>query len=249
MPGPVALVGSGEYLPVMRPIDLHLLEGRTRRVVMLPTAAGREGTERINYWNDLGRRHYDALGVESIVLSVMTRDDALSLDLAAIIEGAGLIYLSGGSPSYLSETLRETPVAAAITREWELGAALGGCSAGACALTAIAGGFRNPDQLGAPGLGLIDHIAVIPHFDRFDQRSPGLVAEILARTPENLLLLGVDERTALVSAPTESGVPEEYTVMGDQSVWWIDRDGDRHEYPSGLRLSIVRNEPPRVLGS
>ncbi len=246
MPGPVALVGSGEYLPVMRPIDLHLLEGRPQRVVMLPTAAGEEGEERIRYWNELGLGHYAGLGVEAVVLPVMTRNDALSKELAATIEGAGLIYLSGGSPSYLAETLRSTPVADAIAREWERGAALGGCSAGACALTAIAGGFRHPEQLGTKGLGLIDHLAVIPHFDRFDRRSPGLVTEILKRTPEGLTLIGVDERTALVSVPTAQE-PEEYVVMGEQSVWWIDRDGSREEFTPGTRLCIRRDGSPSAL--
>ncbi len=243
MPGPIALVGSGEYLPVMRPVDRHLLEGRPQRVVMLPTAAGEEGEERIRYWNELGLGHYGHLGVEAIVLPVMTRVDALSTELAALIEGAGLIYLSGGSPAYLAETLRSTPVADAIVREWERGAALGGCSAGACALTAIAGGFRHPERLGEKGLGVIDHLAVIPHFDRFDRRSPELVTEILRKTPDDITLIGVDERTALVSIAT-SEAPEEYVVMGEQSVWWIDRDGSREEFSSGTRLCIKKGAQP-----
>lgn len=243
MSGPIALFGSGEYLPVMRPVDLYLLDGRPQRVVMLPTAAGQEGDERIRYWNELGMNHYEALGVEAIVLPVMTRDDAFSSELAALIEGAGLIYLSGGSPAYLTETLRSTPVADAITREWKRGAALGGCSAGACALTAIAGGFRHPEQLGAKGLGLIDHLAVIPHFDRFDRRSPELVKEILKQIPEELILIGIDERTALVSVSTP-GEPEVFEVMGEQSVWWIDRDESRHRFEPGARLLIKKDTPP-----
>ncbi|HUY06775.1 MAG TPA: Type 1 glutamine amidotransferase-like domain-containing protein [Acidimicrobiales bacterium] len=247
MSGPIALVGSGEYLPVMRPIDRHLLDGRTPRVVMLPTAAGQEGEERVRYWNELGLGHYAALGVEATVLPVMTREDAFSTELAALVEGAGLIYLSGGSPAYLTETLRATPIAAAIITEWERGAALGGCSAGACALTAIAGGFRHPEQLGSKGLGLIDHLAVIPHFDRFDRRSPELVKEILLKTPDDVTLIGIDERTALVSIATTIGVPDEFVVMGEQSVWWIDRDGTRHQFEPGAQLSIRKNMTPRVL--
>lgn len=246
MSGPIALVGSGEYLPVMRPVDRHLLDGRPQRVVMLPTAAGQEGDERIRYWTELGLRHYVALGVEAIVLPVMTRDDALSTELAELIAGAGLIYLSGGSPAYLTETLRSTPVAEAITREWELGAALGGCSAGACALTAIAGGFRHPEQLSAKGLGLIDHLAVIPHFDRFDRRSPELVKEILKKTPDEIILIGIDERTALVSISTTTA-PEEFVVMGEQSVWWIDRDESRHKFEPGARLLIKKGAAPTKL--
>ncbi|MBC7373040.1 MAG: peptidase, partial [Frankiales bacterium] len=37
-PGPLALVGSGEYLPVMLEVEAQLLAGRPARYVQLPTA-------------------------------------------------------------------------------------------------------------------------------------------------------------------------------------------------------------------
>ena len=47
----LALVGSGEYLPAMAPVDRNLLArlDETPRVVCLPTAAGTKGPERIDY--------------------------------------------------------------------------------------------------------------------------------------------------------------------------------------------------------
>lgn len=42
-PGRLALVGSGEYLPVMQDIEAWLLEDRPRRYVQLATAAAPEG--------------------------------------------------------------------------------------------------------------------------------------------------------------------------------------------------------------
>ena len=42
-PGPIALVGSGEFLPVMEDVDRGLLAGRPPRAAFLPTAAGEEG--------------------------------------------------------------------------------------------------------------------------------------------------------------------------------------------------------------
>ena len=52
MNGTLALVGSGEYLPPMESVDRCLLSRLTgpARVACLPTAAGREGAERIEYW-------------------------------------------------------------------------------------------------------------------------------------------------------------------------------------------------------
>ena len=41
--GRIALVGSGEYLPVMQDIEGWLLEDRPRRYVQLATAAAPEG--------------------------------------------------------------------------------------------------------------------------------------------------------------------------------------------------------------
>ena len=45
----LALVGSGEYLPRMEPVDRRLLASLpdAPRVVCLPTAAGTEGSKRI----------------------------------------------------------------------------------------------------------------------------------------------------------------------------------------------------------
>lgn len=49
----LALVGSGEYLPPMEAVDRYLLGllKTEAHVICLPTAAGREGSERIDYWS------------------------------------------------------------------------------------------------------------------------------------------------------------------------------------------------------
>src|SRR5438270_572047 len=65
-PGPVALVGSGEFLPAMEPVDAALLAGRPTRAVFLPTAAGPEGPERVDYWLRLGADHYRRLGADPV---------------------------------------------------------------------------------------------------------------------------------------------------------------------------------------
>ncbi|MGH9283300.1 MAG: hypothetical protein ACRD0S_10250, partial [Acidimicrobiales bacterium] len=61
--GPIALVGSGEFTPDMLAVDRLLLEGRSPRAVFLPTAAAQEGADRVDYWVQLGRGHYRAMGV------------------------------------------------------------------------------------------------------------------------------------------------------------------------------------------
>jgi cyanophycinase-like exopeptidase len=138
----VALVGSGEYLDAMVEVDRALLAERAPRAVFLPTASAEEGEDTVRYWLELGGRHFERLGVEPVPLAVLTREDASREELAALVAGAGLVYLSGGNPGYLASTLRGTVVWAAILAAWHAGAALAGCSAGACALSYAAEDVR-----------------------------------------------------------------------------------------------------------
>ena len=74
-PGPIALVGSGEFLPAMAEIDAALLaaSGRSRpRVAILPTASWPDGEEVFRRWADMGAAHFTALGAE--VEPVLVRD-------------------------------------------------------------------------------------------------------------------------------------------------------------------------------
>ncbi|HEY5025293.1 MAG TPA: Type 1 glutamine amidotransferase-like domain-containing protein [Acidimicrobiales bacterium] len=225
-PGPVALVGSGEFLAAMEPVDAGLLEGRPRRAVVVPTAAAREGDGRVSYWLELGRAHYEAMGVEPVLLDVRTRRDADDPAVAALIEGAGLIYLSGGDPHHLSDTLRDSALWAAITKAWHDGAALAGCSAGAMALTSgapdnlLPGGAaaaREPDHPRvANGLGLIAPLAVIPHYDQMERLRPGALEWFASWQPKGTTLVGIEEETALV------GTGGRWQVQGVGAVWVLD---------------------------
>jgi cyanophycinase len=228
--GPIALVGSGEFLPVMESVDAALLAGRSPRAVFLPTASAPEGPERVDYWLRLGTEHYGRLGVEPVPLAVLDRHDADDPANAAVVAGAGLVYLSGGNPGYLSDTLRETAVLAAVLATWQAGAALAGCSAGACALTAVAG----DTQTGAtrPGLAVVPELVVLPHFDRIEEWRPGIVDRSLADLGPGQTLVGIDEDTALISG--DGG----WRVDGRQNVWIVDPDGRRTPHAAGAVLAL-----------
>ena len=92
-PGRLALVGSGEYLPVMHDIEAWLFEGRPARYVQLATAAAPEGDSSLARWHDLGAAAAQRLGVEQVVVDVRNRQDADNAEYADAIAGAGLIYL------------------------------------------------------------------------------------------------------------------------------------------------------------
>jgi cyanophycinase len=230
MAGPVALVGSGEFLELMQPIDAGLLAGRPQRAVFLPTAAAEEGEARVDYWIDLGRAHYESMGVEAVGLRVLTRADAEREDLAAEVAGAGLIYLSGGNPGYLADTLRHTAVWRAIWSEWQAGAALAGCSAGAGALTTVAPHVRDFAASAGEGLRAIPQLAVLPHFDKIEAWVPGAAEELVRQVPEGVYPIGIDEETALVGGPVD------FVVQGRQGVWTLGREGERERFAAGAPL-------------
>jgi cyanophycinase-like exopeptidase len=231
MAGPVALVGSGEYTPAMLTVEKELIAGRPPRYVQIPTAAGRESAERLRYWVELGQAQARRIGVEPVPLVVTTREQADDPAVAAQVEGAGLVYLSGGDPGFLADTLRGTALWQAIVAAWEGGAALAGCSAGAMAFATAVPSLRLPGRTPTPGLGLLPHIQVLPHFDRMLGWVPDLLTRPLLRPHDGVALVGVDEDTALV------GGPEAFTVHGRQSVWLLG-DGPRREYPAGSTLAL-----------
>jgi cyanophycinase-like exopeptidase len=237
MPGPVALVGSGEFLDVMRPVDASLLAGRPQRAVIIPTAAALDGAERVDYWIELGIAHFRALGVEPVPLRVLDRPTADRSEIAAEVAGAGLIYLSGGNPGYLADTLRATALWTAVLDAFAAGSALAGCSAGACALGAVADDFRHPGRYSGIGLGVVPGIAVIPHFDRFAQFAPKLADDLVERLDDSISVVGIDEETALV------GGPDHWVVAGRQSAWSLDRDGTRVRHGPGATVELGRGAP------
>lgn len=216
----------------MTGIEGSLIAGRPPRFVQLPTAAAPEGEASLTRWVNLGLAQAERLGVEAVPVLVKDREDAENPDLAALVEGAGLVYLSGGSPPYVASVLRGTRVWAAIRQAWEGGAALAGCSAGAMALTTWVPDIRHPLRDPEPGLGAVDHLRVIPHFDRFVGRMPELVGNYLAKKAKDVTLVGVDEDTALIC---DEGV---WTARGRQSVWVLTAEG-RTPYRDGETVPLT----------
>jgi cyanophycinase len=232
VPGPIALVGSGEFTPATEDVDRALLDGRPGRVVFLPTAAALEGHERVAYWVDLGRAHYARLGVDASPLVVLDRVDADRAEIAAQIEGAGLVYLSGGDPTYLAKTLVGTRVGAAITAAWLQGGAVAGCSAGAIALMETVPDIRRGSP-SVPGLGVVQGMIVLPHFDQIERWMPGAIRLARETTPPGMHLVGVDEDTAIV------GGPSNWQVMGRQHAWVLTTAGELESYAAGEVFSLL----------
>lgn len=226
--GPIALVGSGEYLPIMQEVEAALISGRNPKYVQIPTAAAPEGESSLHHWITLGKAQADRMGVEAVSVIAHDRNDADDPRIAEQVRGAGLIYLSGGNPAFLANTIRDTLLWREIESAWRDGAALAGCSAGAMALADHIPTLRLPTHPATSGFGLLPHIRVLPHFDKMFARLPDFMTRFM-KVPDGVSVVGIDEDTAIV------GGPFEWEVKGRQSAWLF-VDGHRVEYGHGQTL-------------
>jgi cyanophycinase-like exopeptidase len=235
MAGRIALVGSGEYLPVLTDVEDWLFADNPRVYVQLATASAPEGADRLGYWHDLGRQAADRLDAEQVVIDIRTRADAEDERWVPLIERAGLIYLSGGNPSFLTESLKGTPAWDAIRRTWERGAGLAGCSAGAMAMGGTVQHFRYPGKDPLTGLAVVPDVRVFPHFDRYTRWLPDLALRPFASRGGTML--GIDEDTALVAEDPGHEGPWTFRVEGRQNAYVIRRD-DVHRIDTMIDLEV-----------
>ncbi len=208
----LALVGSGEYLLPMEPVDGYLLRQLLEppSVVCLPTAAGTEGLDRIAYWSQLGIEHFGKLGVSVMALPVVDRASANDAGLARMIAQANFVYLSGGRPNYLYQTLADSLAWEAILEVLAKGGLLAGCSAGAMILGEKLFGF--PGWKWKDGFNFLPGTIVVPHYDEIPE---GIVAPIRLFAGKDLTILGIEANTALL----QKGKEYEVVGSGGVTVW------------------------------
>jgi cyanophycinase-like exopeptidase len=216
--GLIALLGAGEYLQVVDPIDRFLLDslnvdGRRPRVVCLPTAAGREGDGSINRWSRMGVEHFERLGAEPAALRIIDRESADDPRFEPVLEGADLIYFSGGDPTYLYQTLQGSRAWAAAQRAWARGAAYAGCSAGAMILAQNMPNLRMAGMSSVGGFGLLPAAYIFPHYDAMPVIFKPMVLALRRSLKNSQFILGIDENTALVGS-----LGGEWKTMGDGKV-------------------------------
>jgi cyanophycinase len=203
-PGPIALVGGSEWTDGSD-FDATLLEAsRSDEVLILPTAAAYEHPEKAVA---TAQAWFSRLGARATGLMVLGRTDAQDPGNAEIVRRASFVYLAGGSPLHLRSVLKGSATWSALLEAWRGGAVVAGSSAGAMVLT-------DPmvDPRGGAltvGLGMIEHLAVIPHFG--NENSEKVHRSVVLAAP-GLPVVGIPERTALVRHPdgswSRSGVGE-----------------------------------------
>lgn len=226
----LALIGSGEYLPPMEPVDRYLLAhlDEPGRVVCLATAAGEEGDERIAYWQNLGVAHFTRLGVQVEALPIIDRTSAQDECWVERIRQANFVYLSGGDPGYLYKTLQETPAWEAILAVHHQRGVVAGCSAGAIIMGARIPGFPYFKE----AFGLLSNTVIVPHFDEIPQAMIKTAHSLMARKQ---ILLGIEGNTAVVT------FPERCEVVGSgKAVIWNGKN--KQSYHQGEVVDCISVE-------
>jgi cyanophycinase-like exopeptidase len=202
--GMLALVGAGEFLQAMRPVDADLLQrSGGRRVVVLPTASAPDGAEVAASWARRGVEHFTALGAQVEAVMALDREGCEMPANVARVRQSNLVYFSGGKPDYLLHTLRGTSLWTAVLSVLERGGVLAGCSAGAMML----GGWiparpaTGSLSIWLPAFSLVPNSVILPHFDEIPR---WITTPLGWLRPRRSRLIGVDGGTALVG-PAASG--------------------------------------------
>jgi cyanophycinase len=209
--------------------------GPTGRVAIIPAASGSPASSAASFTETLGRYGVPADQVDVVKLAV--RDDTGTPDVdesqwrtnatdpaeIAKIQGASLVWMTGGDQARLMEVLstptgEDTPLLAALRARWSLGATVGGSSAGAAVMSAtmiargdslaalldpVMHGNATESQMDggqlalAPGLGFLPVGVVDQHFDR-KARLGRLTRALAEVAPAQRIGYGIDENTALL---------------------------------------------------
>ena len=224
----ILLEGGAEFGGGMSEPDLRaigLAGGLDAPIAILPTAAApdnnhiRAGNNGIRWFRSLGATH-------PYLVPVTDRSSANDASLAARIRSARLIYLLGGFPRHLGETLKNSLVWQAALEAHADGAVIGGSSAGAMVLCEH---YYDPyENKLLEGLKLLPHSCVLPHHNNAGR---GWAGKLAGQLPE-ATLIGIDERTGMVN-----DLPEKWTVYGPGKVT-LYRGGKTEVYVQGASFRI-----------
>ena len=192
--GSILLAGGSEFGGQMASPDRQAIEaagGYQARISIIPAAAApddnhqRAGQNGVRWFRSLGARHVEAV-------PLVDPASANAAQIIAKLQQSRLIYLLGGFPRYLAQTLSGSKawqlMHAAVTGDL----VLGGSSAGAMVLCDK---FFDPfTQDVLEGLSLLPGVCIAPHHNRFGHT---WVATLKQQLPHHILI-GIDEETAML---------------------------------------------------
>lgn len=227
--GYLLLEGGAEFGGAMSEPDLAaigLAGGPSVPIAILPTAAApdnnqvRAGRNALNWFRSLG-----ASSVE--VIPVIDQASANDPALTQHLRRSKLIYMLGGFPRHLAETLHGSLAWEAVLQAYVGGAVIGGSSAGAMVLCEH---YYDPEaDRVRPGLNVLANTCVLPHHNGGGRAwSPLLIRALPTAT-----LIGIDERTGILNDHVGS-----WTVYGSGQVT-LYHGGPSKLYRRGNSLELI----------
>jgi cyanophycinase len=162
---------------------------------------------------------FRGMGVKSVKhLDVPDRSAAFDAEHLNTLDGASLIFFTGGDQLEITTKIGGTDICEKIQEMFREGVAIAGTSAGASVMseTMLVGAPDRESNLSydmAPGLGFFRHVVIDQHFAQRGRISRLLSA--VARNPR-MLGIGIDENTAIVATSAAC------EVIGEGSVYIVD---------------------------
>ena len=193
--GYLLLEGGSEFGGLMSDPDLRAIDlagGVEVPICILPTAAAPDKNDKRAGKN--GIRWFQSLGAKNVFsVDVIDSDSANDESLAVSIRTASLIYMLGGFPRYLADTLAHSLAWQAVLDAYNQGAVLAGSSAGAMVLCEH---YYDPfERRLLRGLNLIPNACVIPHHNSFGKAWTGYLEKVVS----GATLIGIDEQTGMIN--------------------------------------------------
>jgi len=193
--GYILLEGGAEFGGRMSEPDLRAIElagGFDAPICIIPTAAAPDNNHKRAGNN--GIRWFQSLGAMDVfTVDVIDSASANDPSIAASIRTSSLIYLLGGFPRHLGETLANSLCWQAALDTHEQGAVIAGSSAGAMVLC---GHYYDPYERNLlRGLNLIPNACVLPHHNNFGRSWAQQLIQLLPHST----LIGIDEYTGMIN--------------------------------------------------
>jgi cyanophycinase len=233
--GYILLEGGAEFGGRMAEPDrqaIMLAGGPDVPISIIPAAAApdnnhqRAGRNGVGWFRRLGATNVSAL-------PLIDGPSADASEIAEILVKSKLIYLLGGFPQHLAQTLNGSRSWQAILSAYLSGAVIAGSSAGAMVLCKY---YYDPvSSRVVEGLNLVKHTFIIPHHNTFGKNWLPLLKDQLP----NIIFLGIDEETGTLSDTAQ----ENWRVYGKGKIMLYHR-GRVDKFRAGQAFDL--GNPPRL---
>ena len=193
--GFILLAGGAEFSGRMAAADLRAIElagGPGASICIIPAAAApdnnheRAGQNGVEWFKHLGAVNVSALPL----IDRASADEPAAVDA---LRQSKLIYLLGGFPRHLAQSLAGSDSWQAMLDAHQAGAIIAGSSAGAMILCDY---YYDPyEKKTFSGLELIPEACILPHHDAFGKSWAPALLQRLA----DVTLIGIDEQTGMLN--------------------------------------------------